>query len=63
MNGKGDFSQHEIEKLAAQVDAALRQAMDDGDFALALAAAANEEAAWPQAVRDRVVEECSVRRR
>jgi hypothetical protein len=57
LNGKGKFSQHQIEKLAAQVDAALRQAMDDGDFALALAAAANEEAAWPQAVRDRVVEE------
>lgn len=57
LDGIGDASQEDIEKIAAAIDAALSQAVDDGDFALALAAAAKEETSWPEAVRDRVVEE------
>jgi hypothetical protein len=57
LDGKGDVTQEDIEKRAARIDTALGQAMDDGDFSLALAAAAREETAWPEEVRDRVVEE------
>lgn len=57
LDGKGDVTQEDIEKRAARIDTALGQAMDDGDFSLALAAAAREEPAWPEEVRDRVVEE------
>jgi hypothetical protein len=57
LDGKGDVTQEDIEKRAARIDSALLEAMDDGDFALALAAAAREETAWSQEVRDRVVEE------
>ena len=46
-----------LRSIAAPIDAALEQGMDDGNFALAMAAAAKEETAWPQAMRDRVVEE------
>ena len=47
----------EMEKKAQRMNSSLAQAMDDGDMQLALAAAAREETGWPQAVRDRVVEE------
>jgi hypothetical protein len=57
LDGKGDVTQDDVEKRAARIDTALLEAMDDGDFALALAAASREETAWTQEVRDRVVEE------
>ena len=48
---------NEMEKSAQKFNAALAQAMDDGDIHLAMAAAAKEELAWPESIRDRVVEE------
>ncbi len=57
LDGKGDVHDGDIEKRAARIDAALGQAMDDGDLSLALAAAAKEEQGWPMDVRARVVEE------
>jgi hypothetical protein len=57
LEGKGDVRDGDIEKRAARIDAALGQAMDDGDLSLALAAAAKEEPGWPMNIRARVVEE------
>ena len=53
----GDVSLDDIEKRATRIDAAFDQVIDYGEFALALAAAAKEETAWPKEVRDRIVEE------
>lgn len=47
-----------VEKKTKRIQEALQQAMDDGDIALSLAAAAQEETRWPQSLRDRIVEEC-----
>ena len=46
-----------MQRAAKQINAGLAQAMDDGDMALAMAASAREEKAWPARVRDRIVEE------
>ena len=42
----------------SKVGSAFSRSMDDGGFALAIAAAAKDEMRWPTTVRDRVVEEC-----
>lgn len=47
----------EMERKAHRINSCLAQAMDEGDMQLAMAAAAREEVAWPEAVRNRVVEE------
>ena len=47
----------EMERKAHRINSSLAQAMDEGDMQLAMAAAAREEVAWPEAVRNRVVEE------
>eukprot|EP00557_Chaetoceros_sp_GSL56_P004859 CAMPEP_0176491836 /NCGR_PEP_ID=MMETSP0200_2-20121128/8647_1 /TAXON_ID=947934 /ORGANISM="Chaetoceros sp., Strain GSL56" /LENGTH=1163 /DNA_ID=CAMNT_0017889297 /DNA_START=48 /DNA_END=3539 /DNA_ORIENTATION=+ len=47
----------EIELAAKKLKSALAQAMDDGDMALAMGAAARVETSWPAKIRDRVVEE------
>lgn len=51
------LSRAEVERRAAEIKTAVAQAMDDGAVQVAMAAAAQEETAWPQAVRDRIVEE------
>lgn len=50
-----DYS--EVEVAAKKINSALAQAMDDGDMALAMGAAAKAETSWPAKIRDRVVEE------
>lgn len=47
----------ELESAAKKINAALALAMDDGDMALAMGAAAKIETSWPAKIRDRVVEE------
>lgn len=47
----------EVEFAAKKIHAALAQAMDDGDMALAMGAAAKVETGWPAKIRNRVVEE------
>lgn len=47
----------EVEWAAKIINSALAQAMDDGDMALAMGAAAKAETSWPAKVRNRVVEE------
>ena len=42
----------------SKVGSVFSRSMDDGGFALAIAAAAKDETRWPKAVRNRVVEEC-----
>lgn len=51
----------DMEKRSKRISALFTQAMDDGDMALAIAAAAKEETRWPKSVRDKVVEECLFR--
>jgi hypothetical protein len=57
LKGKESMNFVEMEKKAQRINSALAQAMDGGDMQLAMAAAAREETGWPEAVRDRVVEE------
>ena len=57
LDGKGEASLEDAENRLARIDATLGQAVDDGDFALAMAAAAREETNWPDEIRDRIVEE------
>jgi len=52
-----DMKFGEVEWAAKLINSALAQAMDDGDMALAMGAAAKTETAWPAKVRNRVVEE------
>jgi hypothetical protein len=40
-----------------QINSSLAQALDDGDMQLAMAAAAKKELAWPEELRNRIVEE------
>ncbi len=47
----------EMERKAHRINSSLAQAMDEGDMQLAMAAAAREETAWSEALRNRVVEE------
>ncbi|GFH57604.1 hypothetical protein CTEN210_14080 [Chaetoceros tenuissimus] len=47
----------EIEWATKKINMALAQAMDDGDMALAMGAAAKKETAWPAKIRKRIVEE------
>ena len=47
----------ELEWAAKKINLALAQSMDDGEMALAMAAAAKDEVAWPVKVRNRVVDE------
>lgn len=47
----------EMERKAHRINSSLAAAMDEGDMQLAMAAAAREERAWPEALRNRVVEE------
>ena len=47
----------ELEWAAKKINLALAQSMDDGEMALAMAAAAKDELAWPVKVRNRVVDE------
>lgn len=47
----------EMERKAHRINSSLAQAMDEGDMQLAMAAAAREETAWPEALRNRVLEE------
>lgn len=47
----------ELEWAAKKINLALAQSMDDGEMALAMAAAAKDEVAWPLKVRNRVVDE------
>ena len=42
----------------SKIGSAFSRSMDDGGFALAIAAAAKDETRWPKTVRNRVVEEC-----
>ena len=51
-------SYSDMERRVKRLGAIFTQAMDDGDIAIAIAAAAKEEERWPEEVRDRVVEEC-----
>lgn len=51
-------SYSDMERRVKRLGAVFTQAIDDGEIALAIAAAAKEEKRWPKAVRDRVVEEC-----
>jgi hypothetical protein len=53
--GSGDG---DVEVEASSIDTILSRALDDGGITLALAAAAKDEMRWPEAVRNRVVEEC-----
>ncbi|GAX26610.1 hypothetical protein FisN_21Lh079 [Fistulifera solaris] len=48
----------DTQKRTKRINEALQQAMDDGEIALELARAAQEESRWPDALRDRIVEEC-----
>jgi hypothetical protein len=48
----------DMERRVKRISAVFTEAIDDGDIALAIAAAAKEESRWPEAVRERVVEEC-----
>lgn len=48
----------DMERKVKRIGSVFTQAMDDGDIAMAIAAAAKEEMRWPEAVRNRVVEEC-----
>ena len=50
-------SQLDMERRTKRMNDVLQQAMDDGNIALALAAAAQEEDRWPNELRDRIVEE------
>ena len=52
-----DMKYGEVEWAAKIINSALAQAMDDGDMALAMGAAAKAETSWPAKVRNRVVEE------
>ena len=45
------------ERAAKKINAALAQAMDDGEVALAMGAAAKMEFSWPDELRERIVEE------
>lgn len=47
----------EIKQEVRRINLSLAEAIDDGDMQLAMAAAAKEETAWPEGIRDRVVEE------
>lgn len=47
----------EVEWATKKINMALAQAMDDGDMALAMGAAAKKETAWPAKIRKRIVEE------
>ena len=47
-----------FEQQSKQLESILPKAIENGDFQLAIAAAAREETGWPEDVRDRVVEEC-----
>jgi len=51
-------SYSDMERRVKRLGAVFTQAMDDGDIAIAIAAAAREEERWPESLRDRVVEEC-----
>jgi hypothetical protein len=47
----------DAERMAKKINAALAQAMDDGEVALAMGAAAKVENSWPITLRDRIIEE------
>ncbi len=47
----------EVEYATKRINSALAKAMDDGDMALSMGAAAKAETSWPDRIRDRVVEE------
>eukprot|EP00546_Thalassionema_frauenfeldii_P022153 CAMPEP_0178906544 /NCGR_PEP_ID=MMETSP0786-20121207/6886_1 /TAXON_ID=186022 /ORGANISM="Thalassionema frauenfeldii, Strain CCMP 1798" /LENGTH=729 /DNA_ID=CAMNT_0020578267 /DNA_START=927 /DNA_END=3112 /DNA_ORIENTATION=+ len=47
----------EIKQEVRRINSSMAHAMDDGGMQLAMAAAAKEETAWPEGIRDRVVEE------
>jgi len=51
-------SYSDMERRVKRLGAVFTQAIDDGEIALAIAAAAKNEKRWPKAVRARVVEEC-----
>jgi hypothetical protein len=51
------MSYGEMESKAHRISSSLAQATDEGNMQLALAAAAREEMAWPEALRNRIVEE------
>ena len=57
MTPKDTMKYSEVESAATLINAALAQAMDDGDMALSMGSAAKAETSWPDKVRDRVVEE------
>lgn len=48
----------DLERRLKRIGSVFTQAIDDGEIALAVAAAAKEEKRWPVTVRERVVEEC-----
>jgi len=46
-----------VERLGMKINTALARAMDNGEIAVAMGAAAKEEEAWPLSIREKVVEE------
>jgi hypothetical protein len=57
-NSQESYVTMDTQKRTKRINEALQQAMDDGEIALELARAAQEESRWPDALRDRIVEEC-----
>ena len=53
-----DANPTDLEKRTKRLNEILQQALDDGEIAIALAAAAQEERRWPQTLRERFIEEC-----
>jgi Calcineurin-like phosphoesterase len=51
------MSYGELQSKAHRISSSLAQATDEGNMQLAMAAAAREELAWPEALRNRIVEE------
>ena len=59
LNLKDDksMSYGEMQSKSNRISSSLAQATDEGSMQLAMAAAAREETAWPEAIRNRIVEE------